>query len=43
MYEVNYTTKARVFNDAMQTLRPGGAKSDVLLLLTDVAPYTKKQ
>ena len=40
---VNHTTVARVFNDAMHILWPGGVKYDnVLLLLTDAAPYMIK-
>jgi hypothetical protein len=39
---VNHTV-AHVFNEAMQTLWPDGVKFDnVLLLVTDAAPYTKE-
>ena len=40
---VNHTTVARVFNDAMHILWPGGVKYDnLLLLLIDAAPYMIK-
>jgi hypothetical protein len=43
MSAVNHTAIARVFNEAMQTLWPDGVKFDnVLLLVTDSAPYMKK-
>jgi hypothetical protein len=43
MSAANQTTIARVFNEAMQTLWPDGVKLDnVLLLVTDAAPYMKK-
>jgi hypothetical protein len=43
MSAVNHTTLQGVFNEAMQTLRPDGVKFDnVLLIVTDAAPYMKK-
>jgi hypothetical protein len=42
MSAVNHTTIARFFNEAMQTLWPDGVKLDMLLLVTDAAPYMKK-
>jgi hypothetical protein len=42
MSAVKHTTRAHVFNEAMQTLWPDGVKFDVLLLVTDAAKYIKK-
>jgi hypothetical protein len=43
MSAVNHTTIARVFTEALHTLWPDGVKYDnVLLLVTDAAPYMKK-
>jgi hypothetical protein len=43
MSAVNHITIARVINEAVQTLWADGVKFDnVLLLVTDAAPYMKK-
>jgi hypothetical protein len=42
MSAVNHAIIARVFNEATQTLWTDGVKFDVLLLVTDGAPYMKK-
>jgi hypothetical protein len=43
MSAVNHITIARIFNEAMQTLWPDDVNFDVLFLVTNTAPYMKKQ